>query len=453
MSQDYASAYPRKSFFIQMFTKDISLEDCILDLIDNSIDGCIRNTGLKLDTISKSIFSKTGKSIINPAQLPAITVTYSAQKVQIKDNCGGIDLEYARTEAFNFGHSPEWESGYLGVYGVGLKRALFKIGDEFEIQSKTIKNGFASHLTVSHWLQQDQSFEDWRIPLEPQPKADNQKDAGTNILISKLHDEVKMRLEAGSIDTSLYRSISDTYRFFINKYVRIRLNDADVEPSRIPLGKPADGTVSYDEYEQDDVRVKIFATVAEKDETGHYDQDFAGWYIVCNGRVVLTADKSQISGWGMDSMPTFQPKHRSFIGVVFFESENPLHLPWTTTKRDLNRESAVYLRARNKMLTAARPVIKFINSQYPSDQDMEPVEREIAQAVTGTSFGNLVAKTGTTFNAAAPKRKVKTTQSVQYHAEIRDLEKVRSHLRRPRMGVGEIGKYTFKYFLEKEGLA
>ena len=34
----YASAEVRKQFFIDMFTRDISLEDCVLDLIDNSID-------------------------------------------------------------------------------------------------------------------------------------------------------------------------------------------------------------------------------------------------------------------------------------------------------------------------------------------------------------------------------------------------------------------------------
>ena len=35
-------AYPRKQFFIEMFTRDIGLEDCILDLIDNSMDALLR---------------------------------------------------------------------------------------------------------------------------------------------------------------------------------------------------------------------------------------------------------------------------------------------------------------------------------------------------------------------------------------------------------------------------
>lgn len=34
-----ASANPTKAFFVRMITRDITLEDCIFDLIDNSIDG------------------------------------------------------------------------------------------------------------------------------------------------------------------------------------------------------------------------------------------------------------------------------------------------------------------------------------------------------------------------------------------------------------------------------
>jgi len=32
----FADAHPRKRFFLQMFTRDIALEDTVLDLIDNS---------------------------------------------------------------------------------------------------------------------------------------------------------------------------------------------------------------------------------------------------------------------------------------------------------------------------------------------------------------------------------------------------------------------------------
>jgi hypothetical protein len=42
-------AYPRKQFFIEMFTRDITLEDCILDLIDNSMDSYLRTRNIAVD--------------------------------------------------------------------------------------------------------------------------------------------------------------------------------------------------------------------------------------------------------------------------------------------------------------------------------------------------------------------------------------------------------------------
>ena len=38
-------AFPTKAFFVRMITRDISLEDCILDLIDNSVDGAWSQEG------------------------------------------------------------------------------------------------------------------------------------------------------------------------------------------------------------------------------------------------------------------------------------------------------------------------------------------------------------------------------------------------------------------------
>lgn len=38
---------PTKDFFIKMITRDIALEDCIFDLLDNAIDGARRQAGAK----------------------------------------------------------------------------------------------------------------------------------------------------------------------------------------------------------------------------------------------------------------------------------------------------------------------------------------------------------------------------------------------------------------------
>src|SRR5579872_1345216 len=125
-----AKAYPRKNFFAQMFTKDISLEDCVLDLIDNSIDGFVKSRNMRLSAIANEIWIKKPAKV-HMSELPSIRVKLSESAFEIKDNCGGIDLEDAVNEVFNFGHPLGYTSESLGVYGIGLKRALFKLGDHF----------------------------------------------------------------------------------------------------------------------------------------------------------------------------------------------------------------------------------------------------------------------------------------------------------------------------------
>src|SRR2546428_1230466 len=170
MATKLAKAYPRKNFFVQMFTKDISLEDCVLDLIDNSVDGFVRSRGLRLSKIASAVWDKK-KAKIRTTSLPVIEVSISEEGFEIKDNCGGIDLNEAINEIFNFGHPIGWQTESLGVYGIGLKRGLFKLGDHFEISSQTRKNGFHCELPVNEWVLKDDSPADWTIPLTEQQRA------------------------------------------------------------------------------------------------------------------------------------------------------------------------------------------------------------------------------------------------------------------------------------------
>ena len=51
-----AKAHPSKAFFIDMLTRDISLSDCILDLVDNSLHRLITQSGLD---VSEHLFAGT----------------------------------------------------------------------------------------------------------------------------------------------------------------------------------------------------------------------------------------------------------------------------------------------------------------------------------------------------------------------------------------------------------
>src|SRR5690349_17624519 len=141
MPKQLALAFPRKNFFLEMFTRDISLEDCVLDLIDNSIDSLVRTRNI---VISANLLDPdfNPSNDLKNGSLPTIDVTFSSRACHVVDTCGGISREGALTDVFNFGHSKRGAAGYLGAYGIGLKRALFKIGNHFQIESKTAHEGF-----------------------------------------------------------------------------------------------------------------------------------------------------------------------------------------------------------------------------------------------------------------------------------------------------------------------
>lgn len=123
-----ANAHLKKRFFIEMFTRDIPLLDCVLDLIDNCIDGLARAGRLQMHTISEDIFGGGSNSVPRKPDRPYIRIEFDSNHFKISDNCGGIDYQYALDDVFNFGHSTTRSNEYLGVYGVGMKRALFKMG-------------------------------------------------------------------------------------------------------------------------------------------------------------------------------------------------------------------------------------------------------------------------------------------------------------------------------------
>ncbi|MCC3531261.1 MAG: hypothetical protein JGK21_25085 [Microcoleus sp. PH2017_22_RUC_O_B] len=84
------NASPTKSFFVEMLTRDIELEDAILDLLDNCIDG-----------IQRTI--KDHHSSEKPYDCFWAKLTFSNESFTIEDNCGGIPIDVAQNYAFRMG--------------------------------------------------------------------------------------------------------------------------------------------------------------------------------------------------------------------------------------------------------------------------------------------------------------------------------------------------------------
>jgi hypothetical protein len=434
----YASAVVRKRFFMDMFTRDISLEDCVLDLIDNSIDSYLLKHAV---SISQLVFGSDGSHAANGQG--RIDVTCKEHQIRVVDTCGGIPRHRAMKDVFCFGHDDNDPVGKLGAYGVGMKRALFKIGNNFRIVSQTAEEGFEVSFKLDEWAER----EEWRIPITFIGGASSEKKAGTSITITELHNEVALRIKEGGVPKNILEDAATTYPYFLGQCVRLRINETDVNPEAIRLGE-LNGVLraAHEKFEQNGVKVTLAATVAP----GQRKAEEAGWYVLCNGRVVVRADKSNLTGWD-DELASFQPKYRSFVGIASFESDNPLSLPWTTTKRGLNRESSVFIRARGLMATMSKPILTFLNSQYSSDATVEVADiRDAVGGVKEVTFKDIAAKPESGFLYTPPKRKEKKTEWVRFQADVSSLDKVRRHLRRPNMGAGDVGKLTFSHYVKTE---
>src|SRR6266851_2789789 len=72
-------ATPVKSFFVHMLTRDIRLEDAILDLLDNCVDGVLRSKAAKPTKEKKPSYKEFGAEI-----------EFEKDSFTISDNCGGI---------------------------------------------------------------------------------------------------------------------------------------------------------------------------------------------------------------------------------------------------------------------------------------------------------------------------------------------------------------------------
>ena len=154
-------ANPAKSFFVSMLIKDITLRDAIGDLVDNAVDA------IKACAADKNDLSGY-----------KVEVTLNANEFTISDNGQGMSTAIARTTAFNFGKAKEHHliDGSIGQFGIGMKRAFFKIGSFISVHSVTKKSCFDIDIDVPEWLTHNDVHTialDRHLPLKSQMFSEN----------------------------------------------------------------------------------------------------------------------------------------------------------------------------------------------------------------------------------------------------------------------------------------
>lgn len=330
------NADPTKDFFVNMITRDIALADCIFDLLDNSIDGARRRIDARKP---------------KPFEGFEINLNFNKGEFSIYDNCGGIPLAEAENHAFHFGRKSKDDvdvKGGIGLYGIGMKRALFKIGKWAEVISHTADNSFRVELDVNAWMKENE----WDFSWEP---IDAEAVHGTKINVKNLNPGIAEIFSDSDFIGTLIQAIARDYTFFIDKGLLIKVGETSAPSLEYGLKQNDNISPGVLTYEDNGISVRIIAGLIEDlpddipDEIRPGLTERFGWYVICNDRVVLAADKSNKTVWGNDGFPVWHPQYTGFGGFVFFQSDDQNSLPWTTTKRDLDVSSPLYRRTVSKM--------------------------------------------------------------------------------------------------------
>jgi len=434
-----ANANPEKRFFVSLLTRDISLIDAVIDLTDNSVNAAMKAADNKFATskdFEKLIPHRTSKPPVR------IEVTISEKKISIVDNAEGIDFTSAKEDIFRFGHPEDSVTGRdrFSVYGIGMKRAVFKIGNKIKIISDHNSGGFSLDLDVQNWVN-DPAPPPWHFEIAKRPGAPKTR-CGTEIDVTELKENVQRRISDGRFIGNLVEKLSAVYAYFIGRIISISVNGREVAATNFDVGE----NNSADSFKFGDVTYSITAGIAQLKGDNFKDAN-AGWFVFCNGRTVIYADKTKLTGWSTE-LPIFQPKHRPFMGLVFFVSKDPEELPWTTTKGSINEDSLLWQEAKRHMIVLGRTVTSFLDKVYSNNGTT--VDREEMSQLSGPATDAFSAATAAKRVFSPPQKRGPREVKIQYNAKEPDIERVRKHLSKPNLSGSEVGRYTFNYFLTNE---
>jgi len=451
---DHASAFPSKRFFVEMLTRDIELGDAILDLIDNCIDGIHRE-------LAKG--PRNAAASAQPYKGFWARIDLDKKSFAILDNCGGIPRDVAEKHAFRLGRpegTKEVDAPTVGVYGIGMKRSLFKLGRSATVT--TLNAGKAYRVSISkQWMKDDN---DWSLPLADIPKANvpvalgNAK-AGTLIEVEALVPGVveEFDTQGSTFLTTLRSTVATHYSYILHKGFAIEINKQAVAPralnilvSRSKAPGPRIEPFVY-ESEHDGIKVELIVGLyrsipSEKevqDElTGKAtagSRETCGWTVICNDRVVVYNDKTRLTGWSEAGVPAYHPQFNAIAGIVRFQSNQMVGLPITTTKRGLDASSELYLAVKDQMREGLKTFTNFTNHWKEHGADRDAL---VAAADSSEPFSAAAQLPKTRWSAVhkglrgrkyvpdlpRPKAQTPTDVTIKFTRRRVDVERVAAHL-------------------------
>ena len=450
------NASPVKSFFIGMLTRDIDLVDAILDLLDNCVDGILRQ--------------RKNSSDETPYKEFKAEIKFNEKSFSISDNCGGISREHCNY-AFRMGNAREDRDRDLptiGVYGIGMKRAIFKIGKHCLISTQNEGNRYKIEIEPK-WIAAQNN---WHLPISKLPPSKT-KD-GTTIIIDELNEDIAIRFGEGSKEaftSELTEKVQTQYAFILDKGFEVIINGERVETksTKLVFNEKIKPFIYQTEFDGVNVFLSVGFTrpilsrrdANDQQKEERYSSEDAGWTIICNDRAVLYCDRTELTGWGVAGAPRYHTQFIAISGIVEFQSNDTAKLPTTTTKRGIDASSSLYLQVKNKMTEGMKMFTAYTNhwkdnadeskhqiasgNYYNLDEIKKEVEtltmNPVKSGLKGEQFKRPLPR---------PEPKESTKKRISYNKELGEIQMVQNYLfGEKKVTPTQVGEKCFDMILEE----
>ena len=287
---------------------------------------------------------------------------------------------------------------------------------------------------------------EWSFHFKETKTNMNNLETGTKIIVRDLNPDIAANFESELFINTLIDYVQRYRTVEAENGLIIEINGTVVDTRR---GKILDSeAIQPYTFKIEDAKgtIKIIAGITEKGEP-----DKAGWYVYCNGRLVLYANRDSLTGWG-DGSRKYHPGLAEFRGYVYFESQNLLDLPWNTTKTGVDTSNRLYVIAKQKMIEAMTQIIKKIEAMKRKHdvtdlKDLGFVRREDEKELTYNTIAEMCKNSD--FKIKEPELAIPMTKII-FSKPTSEVDKVKENMgERTNKAVGE---RLFEYYCEMEEL-
>lgn len=288
------------------------------------------------------------------------------------------------------------------------------------------------------------------IPVSPE------RETGTEIIVTELHPAIQSVFALENFQTQLMSEVTAAHMLSLQRGLGITVNRLPVQLQKPSLFvsnemQPAVQDLTFERKQLDGkdgegVYVRLLAGLSVRSYPD------GGWYVFCNGRLVLKADKTAASIWGIShSMRQYHPDFAYFRGYAFFDSVVSALLPWTTTKTGVDIDSALYKAVQQQMIEISKPILAFLSGMVKSQQEGQIDEGALDDSLSHAKSTEIQSLT----TIAAFRASVKQVPTgpkygrIQYSKPMEQIDKAKILMKAK--SLKEIGERSFDYFLEYEG--